>query len=550
MSKKRKNEAPTGCISSFFYIFAVIILISLCIAAIAISLTVGIAILVLAAPYLAMFGIQKIPDKYRKTKIFLTAIVDFAAFLIFLCGVFSYYDNEVDNSTAVFLIVYSAGIALSAFIFRIILKKNVLKTKPFKYAPPLSPTAVPVSTNLLSGDSTQNEAQNKSDVKQNAVAYRSYDDTKTNIESSYLKEKYGNFSISPSNEFKKIIHNDSRNNASEVNQSQSVIDEKKQTNQLEYTQPSVTQPPLSPTAAPVSTNLPSGDSIQNEAQTKSNVKQNAVAYRSYNDAKTYIRNSYLKEKYGNFIIPQFYELKETVNDDDPNDFDDLCAEDRTSVMGAISVAKSSKYKDEFCSLGVFNETTFVRPKSQEILYEVIIQRFGDSESPCDMLAVALAYEKKGAYGIEKETEYLMSYFNTATAAQMTDIQDHFRFGGIFDNQKRLIDLLSRQGRLLDAHAYATEVEEMNDGDSFEPAKLLGDIYLKLDPINCIGYYESLMQSGKYKKFTDDIVREHKIARLAAESDRKYNTPKITITNEMIEREEKIKKAAKIFSASL
>lgn len=262
-----------------------------------------------------------------------------------------------------------------------------------------------------------------------------------------------------------------------------------------------------------------------------------------------LRDEYLHKIYKSFIIPKYYEVN-GFPDDDASDYFNLRAEDSTMIMQSISIASSQKYKPEFRALGLYNETTYVSYKAREIICEVIVQKYGSSDSPYDMLAVAKAYDEKSIYGMQSAAEYLISYFDNASDDVQAEIQQCFSFGGIYDNEKRLVQLLCDLNRFLDAFTYASLAEEKSDGSSFDAAQLLGNVYLYLDPVNCVGYYESLLMSGKYKSFTADIKREYEYAKSFVESNRKFSAAEIKITDENIKREENLRKAAGPFAAAI
>lgn len=569
MNSQRAKKSRTA-IEALYYISAAIVLDEVFISVAAVALVINNFAPFVIIPHLAMFGIQNIPLKYSKTRFFLTCTVDLCVAFFTLIGVLAFFDDEAGIIVGVLLLIYATSIFMSPFVFYMLLYGdsyyevyyqstaqyyNIIANTPpgsqpnypaprFKYETLEQPK--PVSLTKSAAVYAEKPAETPDNKCNFAVdiptAYRITENTPPGSQPNYP---------APQSKYE-------------------TLEQPKQasltTCAAVYTEKPAETPDNKcnfavgiPTAYQQHTD---GVQIKNEPSERANeapavvsapvpavdttpVKGTVPARGSDSE----LRDEYLHKIYKSFIVPKYYEVN-GFPDDDASDYFNLRAEDSTMIMQSISIASSQKYKPEFRALGLYNETTYVSYKAREIICEVIIQKYGSSDSPYDMLAVAKAYDEKSLYGMQSAAEYLISYFDDASDDVQAEIQQCFSFGGIYDNEKRLVQLLCDLNRFLDAFTYASFAEEKSDGSSFDPAQLLGNVYLYLDPVNCVGYYESLLMSGKYKSFTADIKREYEYAKNFVESNRKFSAAEIKITDENIKREENLRKAAGPFAASI
>ncbi len=92
-----------------------------------------------------------------------------------------------------------------------------------------------------------------------------------------------------------------------------------------------------------------------------------------------------------------------------------------NVVKSVLASVDRKYPANLRSIGLANEAYPIVYKARYVLFDIVIVRYEKSSSPIDRLAVALAYESKGAY-FRKEA---ISYFESAI--QSIDLSKINRF---------------------------------------------------------------------------------------------------------------------------
>ena len=76
-----------------------------------------------------------------------------------------------------------------------------------------------------------------------------------------------------------------------------------------------------------------------------------------------------------------------------------------STIKRVLATVDKKYPDEYKSLGLANESYCIKYKPRYVLFEMIIQMYSKSQNYIDKLAVALAYESKGAHFRKQAINY-------------------------------------------------------------------------------------------------------------------------------------------------
>lgn len=75
------------------------------------------------------------------------------------------------------------------------------------------------------------------------------------------------------------------------------------------------------------------------------------------------------------------------------------------TIGTVFRNVLRKYEKKHWAMGLVNESESIVYKARYILFEIVIQRFSESDSPLDQFAVAYAYVTKGSYYRQKAIEY-------------------------------------------------------------------------------------------------------------------------------------------------
>lgn len=112
-------------------------------------------------------------------------------------------------------------------------------------------------------------------------------------------------------------------------------------------------------------------------------------------ATVYHPDNYWCEEYQSIVTGGFYDLERfSVSE--------------TSVINQVLTVAKTKYPDKYRSIGLANESYSITQKPRYILHEIIILRYADSPNPIDRLAVAFAYETKGAFFRKQAINYFES----------------------------------------------------------------------------------------------------------------------------------------------
>lgn len=110
------------------------------------------------------------------------------------------------------------------------------------------------------------------------------------------------------------------------------------------------------------------------------------------------------------VFPEQYEQKSeesVVKEDHTYDFTRFSRHEAETIQSVLRTV-NFKYIPEFTSFGLVNEAYPVIYKSRYVLFDIVIIRYENSNKPIDRLAVALAYESKGAFFRKQAIEYFES----------------------------------------------------------------------------------------------------------------------------------------------
>lgn len=104
------------------------------------------------------------------------------------------------------------------------------------------------------------------------------------------------------------------------------------------------------------------------------------------------------DKYGTYC-PDAYSQDSTKSVVDKNGRYDLkrFSKQEYDIIKSVLASVEKRYPWELRSMGLANEAYPISYKARYVLFDIIIVQYEKSAAPIDRLAVALAYESKGAY---------------------------------------------------------------------------------------------------------------------------------------------------------
>lgn len=81
------------------------------------------------------------------------------------------------------------------------------------------------------------------------------------------------------------------------------------------------------------------------------------------------------------------------------------------IIRSVLQTVDKKYPKPFRSLGLANETCPIKYKARYVLFDIIILQYENSNNPIDRIAVAFAYESKGAFFRKQAISYFEDAMN-------------------------------------------------------------------------------------------------------------------------------------------
>lgn len=189
------------------------------------------------------------------------------------------------------------------------------------------------------------------------------------------------------------------------------------------------------------------------------------------------------------------------------DFDNLSDEELNTILTVLRNTYSGKYTKDFLALGLSIETYHIVYKPRYILNEIIIQRYSCSKSPYDNLAVAFAYQTKGAMFYKETVQFYEKFLNSVSEKDKKLLQTKF----ILTSEPSLSNSISIAYEHIydfeNALKYAIEAEKYNTMNLPYYPKHIGSIYLKIDPSLAVKYYRKVILSAKYSDSRSAISKE-------------------------------------------
>lgn len=139
----------------------------------------------------------------------------------------------------------------------------------------------------------------------------------------------------------------------------------------------------------------------------------------------------------------------------------------------------------------------------------IIDNYKQSENPLDILAVAISYEREGA---KYRKEAIAYYEKFLTAPVETPILPNRYLEGqkpvrMFSNWQiysSLATLYEKEYEFKKSIKYLKKLPKESGYNNPADYTRVGDVLAKVDINECVSYYEKLMTTPTYKKFTSTI----------------------------------------------
>lgn len=188
---------------------------------------------------------------------------------------------------------------------------------------------------------------------------------------------------------------------------------------------------------------------------------------------------------------EYNEYRKNVNsykEDGTYDFENLKYSEEKQIMDIVRKSKNSK----ITSLAFYTESTPVIYKTRYILFEIIIQKYKDSNNIFDKLAVGLSYKEKGAYFRPLAIKYINDFILSAKPQDKKRIMTYIEYDTVL---LQLGQLYEKEYDFLSAANTYNSINKESWQFTSIPLKL-GGILKKIDIDRCIEYYENLLKENK------------------------------------------------------
>lgn len=197
------------------------------------------------------------------------------------------------------------------------------------------------------------------------------------------------------------------------------------------------------------------------------------------------------------------------------------SEHELSVINeVIQIAYSKKYPSDMKAIGLANEASVIRYKPRYVLHEIIVQKYSQSITPYDLLAVGEAYRTMGAMFYTEALSFLERYIMAASQFERKAAQ-LFLFNAREPFLSRNIaDLLNKTGYYDQALEYALRAKMADKTHAPGYVQLIGEIYRRIDPHLAVDFYDDILKEREYAFFSDLFTKERENA-VASLSRRPY-----------------------------
>lgn len=189
------------------------------------------------------------------------------------------------------------------------------------------------------------------------------------------------------------------------------------------------------------------------------------------------------------------------------DFTRLSDGENQTIVEVLRVAGSNKYTPKQRALGLASESSVVKYKARAILNEIVVQKYSESKSPLDALAVGFAYQTKGAIGRQQSIAYFERYLGTASSQIVAEAQRvMFDANDPFFSYK-LAELYEQEGLWDSALRYALKSQSTDKNCAPAFPLLVGKIYRRISPAESQAYLQKYMRDERYKPYMLLFQRE-------------------------------------------
>lgn len=171
-----------------------------------------------------------------------------------------------------------------------------------------------------------------------------------------------------------------------------------------------------------------------------------------------------------------------------------------TILTVLKNAKCGKYPKSLEGLGLANEASAIMYKPRYVLFEIVIQKYGKSKQPYDMLAVAQAYESKGSFGRQKAIEYYNLWLSNSSSHQRATAAKLFLDASEPFFSYRIAKLYYLENNLENALEFAKNAQHNNKQGAPAYPLLIASIYKKMNINDCVEYLQSVCNSDYSKQY--------------------------------------------------
>lgn len=192
--------------------------------------------------------------------------------------------------------------------------------------------------------------------------------------------------------------------------------------------------------------------------------------------------------------------KDSITKNGYYDFTRISHNENKTIINVIRNSKR-KYPANYLSIGLILESYPVIYKERHILHELIIIKYENSVASIDMLAVAIAYERKGAVYRKKAIAFFEKALQHISEEDWKYVSLAFQPCEVY---AMLSELYEKEYQFTEALKYANLSIQHKDEISLYDIIHRGDIYKKIDIAQCVEYYKKLDKNPILKIYKQDI----------------------------------------------
>lgn len=203
----------------------------------------------------------------------------------------------------------------------------------------------------------------------------------------------------------------------------------------------------------------------------------------------------------------------------PAELSEYIGEEEISYIEETLQRVNKDYEETDSAIGLAYETVPAIGIAGHILNQLIYIKFKDSDRPRDIIAVAVALAREGAYYRKTAIEYFERYFDNECETMFDDWTLHSTLAILYENEYEFDKAISQLKLCIVS----------SNGENPADFTRIGDILIKIDVNKAKEYYDSLIKSAHYEKhkYTLDFAYENlkeKIAKGYVYKPRKSKKP--------------------------